>query len=50
MGNTLLGAIDITPDRPAPQPDITDETRYGKPQAAGTTAGNGEDSLASFNL
>jgi hypothetical protein len=47
---TLLGAIDITPDRPAPQPDITDEARDGKPHAAETTAGDGEDSLASFNL
>jgi hypothetical protein len=47
---TLLGAIDITLDRPAPQQDITDEVRDGKPQAAGTTAGDGEDNLASFNL
>ena len=43
---TLLGAIDITPDRPTPQPDSPDETQDGKPQAAG----DGEDSLATFNL
>ena len=46
---TLLGAIDITPDRPAPQPDITDEARDGKAQAADATESDGEDGLATFS-
>ena len=47
---TVLGAIDITPDRPVPQPDVADEVRDGEAQVAGTIKGDGEDGLATFSL
>ncbi len=47
---TLLGAIDITFDRPTPQADIADEPRDAKLPAAGAIEGDGDDSLATFSL
>ena len=47
---TLLGAVDITPDRPTPQPDVTDEPSDVGTHREPAQVSDGEDSLASFSL
>ena len=47
---TLLGAIDIVPDRPTSQPDIHDEAAALDSAQNPTAANDGDDSLANFSL
>src|SRR5205085_2431518 len=47
---TLLGSIDVTLDRPTPQPDIHDEVAALNVTRNVTAENDGDDSLASFSL
>jgi hypothetical protein len=47
---SLLGGIDVTPDRPTPQPDIPDQAPGLSSPAKGAIANDCDDSLASFSL
>ena len=47
---TLLGSVDITPDRPTPQPDIVDDTAALGTARKPVAATDSDDGLASFSL